>query len=79
MLLKQRQAAAASVSVKSCGADLDITLMLADADPAYEAHVGVLYMWALAVWEAWVPRGLPSIVISHVSQRLRLGGGRGGD
>jgi hypothetical protein len=48
---------------------LDLTLMLADgtshggADPAFEAHQGVLHMWALAIWEEWVPSLVLSIVL----------------
>ena len=64
--LQQRRASAACTCVSSCGANLDLTLLLADgestgaADPAFEAHVGVVYSWALAAWEKWVPRALLS-------------------
>ena len=61
MLTSQRRAAAAATCDRGCGANLDLTLVVADgftvgaADPAFEAHTGVVHMWALAVWEAWPP------------------------
>ena len=57
VLLQQRRASAACTSVHSCGANLDLSLALADgkssgaADPAFEAPTGVIHSWALAVWE----------------------------
>ena len=69
MLLSQRRAAIAATRVRTCGADLDLSLMLADgrggagADPAFDAHCGVLHMWALAIWESWVPIGLMHMLI----------------
>lgn len=42
----------------------------ATADPAFEAHVGVLHMWALAVWEDWVPRAMSQWLISHAGGRI---------
>ena len=45
MLMSQRRAAAAATCVRGCGADLDLTLVVADGDvmgstdPAFEAHV----------------------------------------
>ena len=76
-LLSQRRAAAAATCVRTCGADLDLTLMLADgtshggADPAFEAHQGVLHMWALAIWEEWVPSRVLSIVLRDAKARLQ--------
>ena len=50
-LFAQRRAAAAITCDKLCGADLDLSLMVADgdslgaADPAFEAHVGSCTFW----------------------------------
>ena len=62
MLLQQRRAAAACLNLANRSANIDITLMLADetrdgrADPAFQAHIGVIGMWALAIWEKWHSR-----------------------
>ena len=75
-LVAQRRAAAATTRVYGCGADLDLTLMVADAqsqgaaDPAFEAHVGVLHTWALAVWEGWASPKLLQKVVVAAQQRL---------
>ena len=59
-LLAQRRAVAAS-SVPGGAGDLDLTLLLADGDgggkvdPAFEAHIGSIGMWAEAVWCCWLP------------------------
>ena len=61
---------------KSCGADLDLSLMVADgdspgaADPAFEAHIGVIHFWAMATWENWVPLKLLQTVICDAKRRL---------
>ena len=76
MLLCQRRAALATTCVNSCGADLDLSLTLADgksngaADPAFEAHVGIILFWSLANWEAWAPRALLQNLISSSRSRL---------
>jgi len=76
MLHRQRRASADASRVLCCGADLDLSLMMADgdskgcADPAFEAHVGVLHMWALAVWEDWTPRPLLKWLIDDARGRL---------
>ena len=48
----------AAPATGTCGQDLDIALMIADgpsgkADPAYEAHLQPIGMWAKAIWEEW--------------------------
>ena len=76
MLVAQRRAATAASCDRSCGADLDLTLLVADdespgaADPAFEAHVGVVYMWSLAVWERWAPIGMLHRLITAAINRL---------
>ena len=77
LLLKQRRAAVAATRVWDCGASLDISLLVADgktargaADPAFEAHCGVLHMWALAVWEHWVPSSLLNKVVNYAVAKL---------
>ena len=61
VLLQHCRASAACACVSTAGANLDLSLLLADgtsngaADPAFEAHVGVVHHWALAVWENWAP------------------------
>ena len=76
LLADQRRAAASATRLRTCGADLDLTLMMADAkskgaaDPAFAAHVGVLHMWALAVWEEWAPGPVLQIVMSDAQKRL---------
>ena len=56
----QRRAVAAAACTNHCGAELNISLVIADAwnghsaDPAFEAHVGVAIMWSLAIFERWV-------------------------
>ena len=76
MLLQQRRAAASCVAVSTCGANLDLTLLLADerspgaADPAFEAHVGVVHSWSLAIWEKWFPLHMLSYLISSAQKRL---------
>ena len=62
MLYAQRAAAAkaAAPSAGSCGQDLDLALLIADAsangraDPAFDAHKVPIATWALAVWEGWL-------------------------
>ena len=64
MLQAQRSAAAqaAAPAAGSCGQDLDLALIMADAanngraDPAFEAHKAPIATWALAIWEAWLPQ-----------------------
>ena len=76
MLLKQRRASAAASRVLCCGADLDLSLMMVDgasqgcADPDFEAHVGALHMWALAVWEDRTPRPMLKWLIDDACGRL---------
>ena len=76
LLHQQRSASAACTCVTNAGADLDITLLLADnktcgaADPAYEAHIGVIQHWATAVWETWAPRAMLDYTIKNASIRL---------
>ena len=61
---------------RACGADLDLSLAVADgesmgaADPAFEAHVGVIHMWSLAVWEAWAPSKLLDTLVKGTISRL---------
>ena len=63
LLHAQRTAAAkaAAPPAGSCGEDLDLALIIADAsatgraDPAFDAHKILTATWALAVWEAWLP------------------------
>ena len=77
MLLAQRRAAVAMTCDKPCGADLDLSLTIADgdspgaADPAFEAHVGVMHFWAMAVWESWAPVKLLQVAICDAKKRLR--------
>ena len=65
---------------RSCGADLDLTLLVADdlsngaADPAFEAHVGAVYMWALAVWERWAPIGMLHRLVTATLNRSSAAG-----
>ena len=53
LLLAQRRAVAAAACTNHCGAELNVSLVIADAwnghlaDPAFEAHVGVALMWSL--------------------------------
>ena len=76
LLLRQRRAAAACTVATSGGGDLDITLMLADgglrgrADPAFAAHTDPIGTWALAVWEAWMPRSALQRLVTAAEQRL---------
>ena len=63
MLHAQRTTAAkaAATSAGTCGQNLDLALIMADAanngrgDPAFEAHKSPIATWALAVWETWLP------------------------
>ena len=76
MLHSQRVSALAVTCSLGCGGNLDLGLMLADdksrgaADPAFEAHVGVLFEWALAVWEAWAPLALLVNLIASAKSRF---------
>jgi hypothetical protein len=62
--------------VSSGGANLDLSLALADgqtrraADPAFEAHCGVVQFWALAIWEQWEPVQLLDKLVSFAIRRL---------
>ena len=66
-LLAQRRAVAAAAAPASGqgGQDLDLALIMADgsadgkADPAYDAHIMPIGMWADAVWGQWLP--IPSL------------------
>ena len=76
MLLAQRRAAVAMTCDKPCGADLDLSLIIADggspgaADPAFE-RVGVIHFWGMVVWERWAPVKLLQVAISDAMKRLR--------
>ena len=76
MLNTQRRTAAAATCERNCGADLDLTLLVADdrssgaADPAFAAHVGVIQTWALAVWEKWVPQHMLQRLFTKTADRL---------
>ena len=76
MLLRQRRAAVAATCDRACGADLDLTLILADgqalggADPAFEAHIGVIHMWSLAVWEQWTSLQILDRLMKATAERL---------
>jgi hypothetical protein len=76
MLFAQRRSADAMTCDKACGADLDLSLAVTDgesmgaADPAFDAHVGVIHMWSLAVWEAWAPRKLLDTLVKGTIMRL---------
>jgi len=82
LLLQQRRASASSTAVSTCGANLDITLLLADdqsegaADPAFSAHLGVIHKWALALWEGWAPTFMLSHVLASAQSRLAGAGGK---
>ena len=73
-LAKQRTTSAAATCVNNCGANLDITLALADgktlgsADPAFEGHVGVVHFWSLAIWENWAP---PTLLQANITDAMR--------
>jgi hypothetical protein len=73
-LMKQRRAAAASLAVTNAGGDLDLTLALAEADPAAAAHVEPIGTWAMAAWEVWVPRS--TMLRSVAAAAMRLGKAR---
>ena len=76
LLMQQRRASAACTCVTNAGANLDLTLMISDgkskgaSDPAFEAHIGVVHHWALAVWESWAPRVMLDYVLRDARSRL---------
>jgi hypothetical protein len=76
LLLQQRRSVAAACCASSGGANLDLSLALADgqsrgaADPAFEAHCGVVQFWALAIWEQWVPLQLLDKLVRFSIDRL---------
>ena len=76
MLLQQRCSSASCTCVSAAGANLDLTLLIADgksrgaADPAFEAHTGVVYFGALAIWEHWAPRVVMEYVLKDAKVRL---------
>ena len=76
LLLAQRRAVAAAACINHCGADLNISLIIADdwnghsADPAFEAHAGVALMWSLAIFEHWVDIEDAHLIIASTLKRL---------
>ena len=76
LLLAQRRAVAAAACINHCGADLNISLVIADdwnghsADPAFEAHAGVALMWSLAIFEHWVDIEDAHLLIASTLKRL---------
>ena len=77
MLLWHRRAAAAAACCSSlCGANLDLAWAMADddskggADPAFEVHLGVLQIWAMAAWKRWAPVPLLDKLIEDATVRL---------
>ena len=76
LLLQQRRSVAAACCASSGGANLDLSLALADgqsrgaADPALEAHCGVVQFWALAIWKQWVPLQLLDKLVRFANDRL---------
>ena len=75
-LLMQRRAAAAALASAGAGGDLDLTLLLADgpagaaADPAFSAHADPITLWAVAVWESWLPRSAFTRTIARAKRRI---------
>lgn len=67
VLLSQRRTSCAATCIGGCGADLDLSLMLADdksklaADSAFKAHVKVIHFWSSfwrtgclsLFWKSW--------------------------
>ena len=84
MLYEQRTSAAIAVAppAGTCGQDLDLALMVADAsasgraDPAFDAHKLPTATWALAIWETWLPtqmsEQLMATAISALSNAKRV-------
>jgi len=76
LLTKQRRAAAAACCDRACGADLDLSLVIADgptvgaADPAFEANTGVILMWSMAAWERWYPLRMLDKLMQATIERL---------
>ena len=76
LLLAQRRAVAAAACINHCGADLNVSLVIADdwnghsADPAFEAHAGVAVMWSLAIFEHWVDIEDARFLIASTLKRL---------
>ena len=76
LLLAQRRAVAAAACINHCGADLNVSLVIADdwnghsADPAFEAHAGVAIMWSLAIFEHWVDIEDARFLIASTLKRL---------
>ena len=77
-LLRQRRAAAAAAAPATgpSGQDIDLALMVADegpngrADPAFDAHVQPIHMWALAVWQRWLPIRAMDLLITNAAERF---------
>ncbi len=58
MLEKARSKVAKAASPEACGKNPELALVAIDADngtldPAFQAHVGPIRHWALAVWDSW--------------------------
>jgi hypothetical protein len=76
MLPCQRRAALAACCGSPGGANLDLSLAFADgdskgaADPAFEAHCGVVHFWALALWDARVPGVLLQRLVDFAISRI---------
>jgi hypothetical protein len=76
LLLEQRRGVVAASCDTVAGANIDLSLAIADgkaigaADPAFEAHVGVLLFWACAIWESWVPIKLLHTLVEEAVVRL---------
>ena len=78
MLQSQRSATAAAYARGGHG-DLDLSLIMADAslkgmaDPAFQAHMSPIGMWAEAVWGAWMPSmALQRMVVFAISNLKHL-------
>ena len=78
LLRAQRRAAAAASApaAGTAGQNLDLALLLADgarkgaADPAFEAHVAPIGMWAAAAWGSWVPDAMLLKLVGRAQLRL---------
>ena len=59
------------------GPDMDLSLIIADdfaghaADPAFEAHLEVIHMWALSIFEQWAPMFLLVKVLASAQARMQ--------
>ncbi len=78
-LTQARRAIAHAVAAEAGGKNFELVLYTADGpygtlDPAFDAHVVPLFMWAMAHWQRWQPHLALQEAADHAKDKVIKGG-----